>query len=240
VIYIVVRRTTDWGDEAAFRAQIPENVRAGVALWNATFDMPYHLYRRELKRIAECNLSQVAGARCVRRDGIPAGSLAVPVDDDDWFAPGLAAVLEGTCDDGRFGCYWPSRFLEVPISFGHRLGLIRRALVPGTRPRWLCTTNNYAVRMRPETASLVDGHIQATRWFLAHPSAVQHIAQPLSLMNRTLASVTQLRTHPSRSLLLRKHRRYQRLYAKPAPPDLGWCEPYLAMMRDLTAEMRLR
>ena len=240
MIHIVVRRTVDWGDEAAFNAQIPENMRAGVALWNETFVMPYHLFRRELRRIAACNLSRVEGARCVPREAVPEGALAVPVDDDDWFAPGLARVIETSLGGGHSGCYWPSRFLELPISFGHRLGLIRRALFPGTPPRWLCTTNNYAVRMAPDTAPLINGHIQATRWFLANPSAVLAIGQPLSLMNRTLASITQLRSRPSRALLLRKHRGYQRLYTKPAPPDLAWCEPYLAMMRDLTAELRPR
>ncbi len=36
------------------------------------------------------------------------------------------------------------------------------------------------------------------------------------------------------------YRRYGRLYRRPMPRELVWCEPYVAMMRDLMAELRLR
>jgi hypothetical protein len=188
----VIRKTLDWIDEAAFRAQIPDEMQAGIGLWDATFAMPYHLFRRELKRIAQCNLARIEGTLCVSRQEIPAGTVAVPVDDDDWFAPELARVLEQGMAD-HTGCCWPSRFLEVPISLPHQLGHIRQVLFPHTQPRWLCTSNNYAVVYGSETADQLVGHIRATRWFLAHPSAVAHIAQPLRLTNRSLASTTQLR-----------------------------------------------
>lgn len=239
MIYIVVRRTLDWADEAAFRAQIPDEMRAGIETWNATFEMPYHQYRCELKRIAQFNLARVQRAACVAQKDIPEGAVAVPVDDDDWFAPGLADLLEKSTGD-HSGCFWPSRFLELPISLPHRLGLIRKRLFPSTRPRWLCTTNNYAVVYGPTTADLLNSHVRASKWFLAHPSDVIRIVQPLSLMNRTLASTTQLRSCPSRALLLRKHRRYRKLYQRPAPSDLEWCEPYLVMMRELQTRLHPR
>ncbi len=239
MIYIAVRKTLDWTDETSFRAQIPQEVRAGIELWNKTFRMPYHHYRAELKRIAQLNLSRIQGAIVGSPGDVPDGAIAVPVDDDDWFSPDLAKTLENGWDD-RMGCYWPSRFLEVPISFPHRLGLIRKFLFPSTKPRWLCTTNNYAVRYCPETADLVRSHIRASRWFLSHPSDIAKIGTPLSLMNRTLASMTQLRSEPSRALLLRKYRRYRKLYAGPAPSDLSWCEPCLDRLRDLHAQLRPR
>ncbi len=62
MIYIVVRKTTDWDNEATFRAQIPEGFEKVVEVWNATFTMPYHLFRRELKRIAQLSLSRIPGA----------------------------------------------------------------------------------------------------------------------------------------------------------------------------------
>ena len=239
MIYIVIRKTLDWADEAAFRAQIPEDVRAGIETWNATFEMPYHLYRCELKRIAQLNLMRTPGAACVSQKEIPEGAVAVPVDDDDWFAPDLAEAIEKGISD-RSGCYWPSRFLELPISLTHRLSLIRRALFPSTKPYWLCTTNNYAVVYGPRTADLLNSHVRASRWFLAHPSDVIRLEQPLSLMNRTLASTTQLRSRPSRALLLRKHRRYLRVYKRPAPAGLEWCAPYLEMLRDLHGRLHPR
>jgi len=239
MIYIVIRKTLDWADEAAFRAQIPDEMRAGIETWNATFDMPYHQFRRELKRIAQLSLARIPDAACVSQGEIPEGAVAVPVDDDDWFAPGLAAALEKSMSD-HSGCYWPSRFLEVPISFPHRLGLIRKSLFPSTKPRWLCTTNNYAVVYGPKTADLLSSHVRASQWFFAHPSEVIRIEQPLSLMNRTLASTTQLRSRPSRALLLRKHWRYLKVYKRPAPADLQWCEPYLEMIRYLQARLHPR
>jgi len=239
MIYIAIRKTLDWADEAAFRAQIPENMRAGVELWNSTFNMPYFQYRCELKRIAQLNLARIQGAVCVAPGEIPEGAVAVPADDDDWFAPGLSETLEKSMSDFS-GCYWPSRFLEVPISLPHRLGLFRRRMFPSTRPRWLCTTNNYAVVYGPRTANLLGSHVRASQWFLAHSSDVVRIEQPLSLMNRSLASTTQLRSRPSRALLLRKHRRYVELYERPAEIDLDWCAPYLEMIRDLHARLHPR
>jgi hypothetical protein len=239
MIYIVIRKTLDWADEAAFRAQIPDEMQAGIETWNATFEMPYNLYRCELKRIAQLNLTRIPGAACVAQKEIPEGAVTVPVDDDDWFAPGMAEALEKSMR-GHSGCYWPSRFLEVPISLPHRFGLIRKALFPSTKPRWLCTTNNYAVVYGPKTSDLLNSHVRASQWFLAHASDVIRIGQSLSLMNRTLASTTQLRSRPSCALLLRKHRRYLQVYKKPAPADLKWCEPYLEMIRDLQTRLHPR
>jgi hypothetical protein len=240
MIYVVVRRTTDWDDETTFRAQIPAGFAPAVELWDATFAMPYRLFRRELKRIAQLSVSRVAGVLCVARDEIPEAVVVVPTDDDDWLSPRLAEVLAARVDRRHVGYHWPSRFLEVPINVRHRLGRVRRAIFPRTRPQWLCTTNNYAVTMRPDVAALIDSHIEASRWFVAHPDAVQALGEHLSVMNRTLASRTSFRTARSQRALLRKFRRYQRLYRKPLAPELAWCKPYVAMMGDLMDQLRVK
>jgi hypothetical protein len=240
MIYIVVRRTTDWDNEATFRAQIPEGFEKVVEVWNATFTMPYHLFRRELKRIAQLSLSRIPGAVCVLREEVPEYAVVVPADDDDWFSPRLAQVLGANIDGQHVGYYWPSEFIEVPISLAHRLGLIRRAIFPRTLPKWLCTTNNYAVVMRPETVALIGSHIQASGWFVAHADAVKRLGERLSVMNRSLASRTSLRSKPSWSALVRKYHRYQKLYHRALSPELSWCEPYVAMMSDLMTQLRLR
>ncbi len=239
MIYIVVRKTTDWSNEATVRAQLPPAIVPAVALWNATFRMPYHHFRHELKRIAQLTQSRVHGAEGVPRDAVPAGGIVVPTDDDDWFSPRLAQVLEAEADDHHVGYCWPSAFIEVPISLGHDLGLIRRTLFPRTPPKWLCTTNNYAVVMGSESAPLIDNHMHASRWFLAHPPRVKRLGERLSIMNRSLASTTSLWSNPSRAALLRKFRRYQKLYRKPVPAELSWCEPYVAMMRELMEHLGL-
>ena len=240
MIYIVVRKTTDWDNEATFRAQISEGFGPVVEVWNATFTMPYHLFRRELKRIAQLSLSRIPGAVCVPREEVPEYGVVVPTDDDDWLSPRLAQVLGANIDGQHVGYYWPSKFIEVPIHLPHRLGLIRRAIFPRTRPHFLCTTNNYAVVMCSEMAPFIDKHVQASRWFVAHPAAVKRIDEHLSVMNRTLASKTSLWKKPPRSPLVRKYHRYQKLYRRALPPELSWCEPYYAMLRDLMDQLRLR
>ena len=240
MIYIVVRQTTEWGNEAVVRAQLPERIRHAVDLWNSTFALPYHVFRRELTRIAKINRSRIAGASCVARAEVPAGATVVPTDDDDWFVPELATTLETAIDGTHVGYYWPSEFIEVPISLGHQLGLIRRAIFPSTPPKWRCITNNYAVKMSPAAAPLIENHMIASHWFVANPGAVRRLEDHLSVMNRTLASQTSLAHVKSQLDLLRKFRRYQRVYRRPLSPQLTWCEPYVAMMRGLMDGLRRR
>lgn len=236
MIYIVIRKTLDWDDRAAFLAQLRDDMREGVALWDATFNMPFHIYRRELKRIAGLNLSALEGASCVPIQEVPRGELVVPVDDDDWFSPDLARVLECAADEAT-AYYWPRRFLEIPTHFRHEIGLIRRRIFPATKPRFLCNTNNYAFRWRDERQDILLNHSFATDWYLANLPEVKKLDRPLSLINRTLASITQLSLQPSRSQLLRKYRRYRRLYLKPPLEDMRWCTPYLEQMRELHKEL---
>ena len=94
MIYIVVRKTTEWGNKAVVHAQLPEGLRYSVGLWNSTFTLPYHLFRQELARIARINRSRIAGALCAPLAEVPAGATVVPTDDDDWFSPELATTLE--------------------------------------------------------------------------------------------------------------------------------------------------
>ena len=108
MIYIVVRQTTEWGNEAVVRAQLPERIRHPVGLWNSTFALPYHVFRQELTRIAQINRSRIPGALCVPRAEVPAGATVVPTDDDDWFVPGLATTLESAPEGAA---QWSTRLL---------------------------------------------------------------------------------------------------------------------------------
>lgn len=240
MICIVVRRTTDWGNEATFRAQLPEAFQPVVELWDDMVRMPYHLFRRELSRIARLNWSRIQGAVCLPREEVAEDAIVVPTDDGDWFSPRLAEALGEQVDGHHVGYYWPREFIEVPISLRHQFGRIRRAMFPRTPPRWLCTTNNYAVVLRSDTAPLTNNHMRASRWFIAHPRAVKRLDEHLSVMNRSLAPVTSLWSNPSRPTLVRKFRRYQKLYRRAVAPELSWCEPYVAMMCDLMDQLGLR
>jgi hypothetical protein len=250
VIYIWVRTTGQWENEQAFLAQLPENLKPKVQLWNATFNIPFHVFRHRVREIAQLNLSRVERAVCAGWDGIPEGALVLPVDDDDWISPDAGRVLEKECEAGTVGYYWIMSWVEVPINLGHRIQLIRRRILPRTPPKWFCAANNYAMVKSPEVKDLLASHVRASPWFeneVARRDAarVKRIDSRLTVANRTLASrssLRDLRGHAgvvpvSRAELLRKFHRYRKLYDRPLHPDLGWCRPYVAMMGELMAEL---
>jgi hypothetical protein len=244
LLYIVVRRTTDWSNEAAVRAQLPDGFARLVDLWNETFEMPYHRFRQRLKQIAAENLTQVEGAVTVPLADVPPGALIVPVDDDDWFAPELARVLHRNREEGYKGYRWPSRFLEVPPDFDQWLGAWRRRLFPREPLRWVCTTNNHAIERTADVDAILGSHIRASEWFTRNQAAVKVLDVPLSLQNRNIASQTALlfrsKKKMTRGKLMRRHRQYRALYAKGVRRLPQWCFPWIARMALLMEELRLR
>ena len=244
MIYILIRRTTDWADEAAFWAQLPLDLRQKVEVWNQTFDIPFHLFRRRLREIARTNLSKVEDSVCAEWDEIPDGALVVPTDDDDWFAPEVGRVLESERDSRASCYYWISNFIQLPINRRHRIRLILSTIFPRTPPRWVCTTNNYAFVKDSGAETLLRSHVAASRWVESQePERTKKIERRLSIMNRTLASVTSLafkRPVLSRRELIRKYENYKRLYSRPTVPDLEWCAPYVALMRELMRELHVK
>jgi hypothetical protein len=246
VIYIWLRSTVDWEDEDAFWAQVPARFKPRAELWNATLDMPYHLFRHRVREIALLNHSRVEGAVWADWDDIPDGARVVPVDDDDWFAPNLVDVLER--DWGlEPGISWTGSWLGVPSVIGHRIHLIRRALLPFTPPYWTCESNNYAMVKGPGTRPLLEEHGDACDWFDGPGrDRVKKIRSRLSVNNRTLGSQTSLRPTKyrgelDRARLLRRLRKYKRLYRRrPWGRGLEWCHPYVAMMAQLMEELEPR
>jgi hypothetical protein len=246
VIYICIRQTTDWTNEAGFWSQLPPEFRPTIELWNECFNIPYHLFRHRLRQISQINLSAVRNATRADWEDVPEGAVVLPVDDDDWFSEDAAIALESIAG-GPFPAYrWPSAFVEVPIDLGHRLYLMKTRIFR-TAPKWYCTTNNYAVIKSPESKPLFVLHVNAHKWFLRHPEKVVRLDRHLSVMNRTLASRTSLgliRPETARGIgrsrLLRKYHQYRELYRRPPAPEIDWCRPYLSMVGDLMDELSPR
>ena len=244
-ICICVRETLDWGNEAAVQAGLIRDFLPKYEMWNRTFNVPYHRFRQRLKEIAEATLRGVEGARVVARAEVPPGALVVPVDDDDWFAPDLAARLAAAWDESLRGYRWLSHILEArPPGL---LGLLRRGrpVTPvADGSRFTCTSNNYAFVALGDARDLVRSHAEASRRFDASPEGVRRLPLSLSLQNRNLASQTALAwgkpTIP-RSKLLRRYRRYRSLYDRVAlPADLSWARRGVAAMADLMRELKPR
>jgi hypothetical protein len=242
-LYIVVRRTTDWTDEAGAWAQLPYGFALLVDLWNDTFEMSYFHFRQRLKEIAQANLARVEGAVTAALEDVPPGALIAPVDDDDWFSPELTKVVLANRDARYRGYRWPSRFLEVPPDFAQWRGAMRRRLFPSTPLLWLCTTNNYVIENSPDVGPLLGSHMKASDWFKQNDAAVKFLDVPLSLQNRNLASQTSLLYRSAvmtRWKLVRRHRQYRALYARPPRALPAWCRPSVASMSELMQSLHVR
>jgi hypothetical protein len=241
MIYLCVRRTLDWSDERAFWAQIDERDRRGVEVWNRTFNVPFHLFRRRVREIAAQNHACVADVAHENWDAIPDGSLVLPVDDDDWFAPDIARHLVPHLDADAIGCRWRCTWVEVPLNTAHRLRLLAHRWL-GAPLKFFCTTNNYALFKRPGTRQLLHNHSKASEWFserLRQPDGggIRLLDARLSIANRTLGSATVLRQIERPGQLLRRFEAYRRLYRRDAGADLAWAGPYVAMMAALMDEL---
>lgn len=243
MVYLWVRSGLDWEDESAFLAQVTSEFEPSLAVWSATFEMPYHVFRHRVRQIARANLTQVRGATHAEWDAIPEGGLVMPTDDDDWFAPHAVEALERERRPESDTYVWRASFVQSPTGFRHRLYLTRRRVLPFTRPRSTCSTNNYSMLKRADNRLLFQDHMEATRWVDAREGAsTSMLGERLSVVNRTVASQTQLRSPRrvvSRSELRRKYRRYCRLYEGLRTPHTPWAEPYVAMMGELMEELRL-
>jgi hypothetical protein len=238
-IYICIRRTLDWHDEAVVAANLRREFRPKVEVWNATLDPPYHRFRHRLKELAQENLARVAHAIQAPLATIPRGAVVIPVDDDDWLAPELADRLAGAYAPGAHGYLWTRQVLEPPIPLGTRVWHWLWSWKAST-----CATNNYAVVNEPEVADLVYGHVRAGRYFDAHASQIRRIPGILAIQNRNVSSQTAMawrRPSITREELLENLERYRGLYASwPVREELSWARPWLARMAELTAEIRIK
>jgi hypothetical protein len=245
LIFVWVRRTVEWQDERAFRAQLDPRFEPHVERWNETFDLPFHLFRHRVREVARESLANARGITIAEWDAIPDGAVVIPIDDDDWLAPDVGPALEAQLAPDVRGWRWRASFVEVPFGPGHQLYLWRRRLFPWTPEKWYCSTNNYALRKGSATPAIFERHLEASRLFdtWRRAGSVRAFDRPLSAHNRTLGSQTSLRYQQpprSRPELRRRYGLYRRLYDRRLPADLDWCAPYVEKMGRLMADMSIK
>lgn len=241
-VHLYIRETLDWGNEALVEERLIPDFRFRVDAWNATFTMPYRIFRMRLKAIAQSSLARVQGATLSALEDIRPGDLIVPLDDDDWVAPDLAVRLQAAYEPG-VGRYLWHRELVEPVTWLHDLRR-RFARFRGRPTANICKTNNYAVVNTPELRPLTAHHTTACQYFDQHPDGVKRIAATLAVQNRNVASQTTLRKALSSpadrhklAALVEEHRP---LYTRRLRRDLRWARPYFDEMVTLMAELRVK
>lgn len=244
MVFLCIRHDVPWDDEEAFRAQLSPAFVPKVEAWNATFRMPFRVFRGEVRAIARENLARVEGIERRSWEDVPEGAIVLPADDDDWWAPDAARVVDAAADGATEAWHWPHTVLEVPIDPWHRLEILRRRLRPSTPPRWVCSTNNYALRRRADREPLFRKHTEMSAW-VAGSDAVGVLSRRLSVQNRTPASITQMgfgRSRVSPRELRRKLRAHRQLYERFEPPaaELEWMVPHVRRMADLVRRVEER
>lgn len=237
MICICVRRTLDWGSEAAVDAGLIKSFRPMVKMWNTTFTIPYHEFRQRLKVIAQLSLSRVEKVQRASVETAPPGALLVPIDDDDWFSPDLANRLRQEFDPSIPCYYWSRQILEPGRQVRRIKGLLKEFLTGEV----IFATNNYAIHNVPGLAGLAHTHMIARRHFQAEQ--VRYVPAALSVHNRSLASQTVLGMERPivRDALIERFEQYRTLYANTyLSRGLRWAAPYVTMMSELMESLKLR
>jgi hypothetical protein len=135
-VYIGVRTSIDWSDEASVPERVHPRFRCKLETWDETFALSYARFRSRLCAIARQNLAAVEEAEWGALEDAPPDALLVPVDDDDWFAPDLVHRLRAGHDPGASGYRWRRQVLEPLRPRRGALRFVRPWRRSPTGPSW--------------------------------------------------------------------------------------------------------
>jgi hypothetical protein len=191
-VYICIRRTANWKDEAGYRSRLIASFVPHIDAWDATFRTSYREFRSAIADITMDSLRAVRGAVIAPYDEIPEGAIVMPCDDDDWTAPHAAEVLAEFFAGAHDRAVWTQNVLQVPLDWMHAVKIHVGNVWPRLNPpRWFCSTNNYALRKREGNYNLVMSHTLASKELVFDPGILR-IRRCLTLQNRNLASKTSM------------------------------------------------
>jgi len=191
-VYISIRRTADWKNAANYRGRLIAQFVPHVDAWDATFRTTYREFRAAIAEITMASLQAVRGAVIAPYEEIPEGAIVMPCDDDDWTAPHAAEILAENFASHHDRAVWTQSVLQVPIDWMHALKIRAGKIWPPLNPqRWLCSTNNYALRKRSGNFNAFMSHMLASKEFVATPNLLR-LQRRISLQNRNPASKTSM------------------------------------------------
>lgn len=191
-IYICIRRTANWKDVAGYRARLIAGFVPHINEWDATFYITYREFRAAVAEITMANLKAVRGGVIAPYEEIPEGAIVMPCDDDDWTAPHAAEILAESFATHHDRAVWTQSVLQVPLDWMHALKIRAGKIWPPLHPpRWFCSTNNYALRKRPENFNFFMSHTLASKEWTTDPGLLR-LQRRLTLQNRNPASKTSI------------------------------------------------
>jgi hypothetical protein len=265
-LLFILRQSPDWHalandfrqglqiDPARFRPPgpipgFPGNIVQLVGQWNATMGVDFFSVRSRLKEMCEDSIAQIPGARRISyrdADNVGPGNeelVAFYHDDDDWFAPNMAEILQEVLPDSYDVCVFPLVRISADTStLVRQVGKSAAVVIGKPRPfSHRYQSNNYGINGRVSDRERLVGmkdHVEASEYANSHGLRDVYIDRIISATAKTPCSaqaVAQIFRDPT------KARDHVRLYvdnlkALKIPANLPWIANRVEKLIDLFSE----
>jgi type I pantothenate kinase len=262
----VTRQSPDWQglasdfargryiDPARFRpvesiTGFPYNIVELIALWNTYMSLDFFTCRSRLQTIADDALAQVA---CVQRisyeqlDTVTSQSENFVLffhDDDDWFAPDMAAALSEIPSTEYDVCVFPLiRIWTDTLTFVRPEQNARVIVGRKCDFTFRYQSNNYGISSNIcdlATMRAMKEHIAASDYADKHALRDVYVDKIISVTAKTPCSASMLQDILSEPNKAREHvRRYvEALSALVIPAELGWVADRVKCLIDLFSQV---